>query len=63
MLFVNQKIISDSENIYLNHKIWNIFILKVVLRWLNYASLELRRGRDHMVVEFITTYVISAYHH
>ena len=22
-----------------------------------------RRGRDHMVVGFITTYAISAYHH
>jgi hypothetical protein len=30
------------------------FILKFVLGWLNYTSLEIRRGRDHMVVRFIT---------
>ena len=37
------------------------FILKFVLRWLNYTSLEIRRGCDYMVVRFITTYAISAY--
>jgi hypothetical protein len=37
------------------------FILKFVLRWLNYTSLEICRGCDYMVVRFITTYAISAY--
>jgi len=43
------------------------FYLIVMSVWLIYiilfSKLGISRGRDRMVVGFITTYAISAYHH
>jgi hypothetical protein len=38
-------------------------LLKVALNAINQNQKRNRRGRNHMVVEFTTTLVISAYHH
>ena len=40
-----------------NKQIYIICIIKI------YDISEYRRGHDHMVVGFTTTYAISAYHH
>jgi hypothetical protein len=48
---------------------WSIqylFILinsSILLILVNLISEQIIRGRDHMVVGFITTYAMSAYHH
>ena len=55
--------ISSNSHVFLFYSKYSIHAIYVIkIEMCNTCDWD-RRGRDRMVVEFTTTYAISAYHH